>query len=554
MFKPLSNTFRVCSVKFYSFKSRRVSVNIYDLNEMLEREVLPRGREEVFHRMDEVPYLPPKITWRGRILNLGVQVASHLWNVVSNLLFQKDEREIGIGNRALSQAVQKIDSVISPFFTFNCVSYFKVEEGRILHKRISLEGHWEVIPHPQMGDASIACIKADGANLVVFDSRGVVHYKKVVKEKRDGELGPYRFSVKALKDNWKKDWFTLPYLSTLLKVVCGGSLRLDPNDSIAISHRGELSALSLNPLSGKYVRLPNATTLVQYDSRQRVLRLHDPWIPRWTDVTIPLPQSTTYDFEFIAMDVSASLLAVLGYKRTPVKDGHVLKTLTIFTIFADLDSMGLNPLVRYIRGKGSPQDRAWHVALEGWREESLPEHIEGIFPSIRVVQNGPYSTSRTLMLEGLDRWKNSGIFLKMLGEDRWKFCAADISPRQSLGPTVRSWDEGKLSLMNDYQGESDKVVCRITDYSKEAMFIKLYLGDEAPIQIVRLPSYLSYIGMKKSSYAAYCLENAGGPLYREIFGANLIVPVSLNLVAEDLLRLQIGHRTVMCRKMHAGKE
>lgn len=538
--------------------SKEGLVNIFQLAEVIDAKAVQNENARALFLKKEFPYQPAPLTWRGRVLSWGLIVASSAARALSTLFsfaIQAPQRV----EAAHDYPSDDIERLIADDFTYNHVSCFKLVKGDIFHKRRRLErehelisDQWELIPSPDTQGRAIRCIKADGANLIAWDTLGIVHYKKVLKEKRDGVDGLYRFSIKALKNNWKADWFTLPYLSTLLKIVAGGRLWINPSDMIAISHRGEFSALSVNPLTGKNFRLPNATTLFQFDSRIGRIRLHDPWVPKWADITIPLPQSPFGIFELVSMDSSASLLALLGYKSVLREGKGIQKVLTVFYLFIDLDLMGMNPIVRYGRGSMPFQSNEWQISLEGFKEAEFPDGIGEIYPGIKVIQDGPDSTYRRIMLEGVSRSGEKGCFLQSVGKEAWHFTPMNTLSRVSLSMNVPVNEERMIPKILPYIGKREGVEFRLEDFSEEELVSTLVVSDGIDLlrlKVACLQSKLSFIGIKKQSHIAYSLKKNESPLFHRIFGENSACPIIIRSLAPQSVFLNIGSFEVVCRKM-----
>ncbi|MBI2711724.1 MAG: hypothetical protein HYX41_02510 [Bdellovibrio sp.] len=129
-----------------------------------------------------------------------------------------------------------------PNRSFNHLQEFALEEEKIfVRKKNDPAAQWTEIqfePGPLPFD-----IKADGANLMVRDAEGYLHYKKVLKEERSIR-GVYSGTDISQTSKWKTQWYNLPVVRWIARWTTPNRadlrLRIPPDSQgWAVSHRGK---------------------------------------------------------------------------------------------------------------------------------------------------------------------------------------------------------------------------------------------------------------------------------------------------------------------------
>ncbi len=215
-------------------------------------------------------------------------------------------------NPALRPALGRVE-LKTEVSAFNHVSEFTLHEGVIWSRKRDIPGaEWQPIffDGDLIGTKPVR-LSADGANLVVIDDRGVVHYRKVLSEgrgymdihnnpnlKRHLELHPeirihpkdedsYFAVDKTERANWQHSWYNFPILKHLANCLSGPELVSKGR----ISHLGK-NAGGFTDAAGNYYRTHvGVTTLYEMVPDGTALLKYDPWVPTWSKVVVAFPKS-----------------------------------------------------------------------------------------------------------------------------------------------------------------------------------------------------------------------------------------------------------------------
>lgn len=259
---------------------------------------------------------------------------------------------------------------------------------------------------------------ADGANLVVVDDLGRVHYKKIAWEGRDNG---YHFRSKVKKDNWKESWYTFPYISPFINFFLGKKLTLLPGcRAWAISHRGQFNYYYKDPLGNSHVDKTGVTTLYALDSDGKKIYYADPWLPFGFIYTIPFVPDP--NFTAFNLKASASTLFLIG------KNNHEIE---MYTCEADFDILGHNPLKQYTRNPQNKDKTLCFIPPRSWKKEPkiLLEKAAEINFDITILQTGEGNDARELRISGLDRKGNRGYYSKEIAgkeSNDWRFIKTEV--------------------------------------------------------------------------------------------------------------------------------
>jgi hypothetical protein len=308
-------------------------------------------------------------------------------------------------------------------------------------------------------------ISCDGANLIVVDNKGMVHYKKVLKEYRpenvkskatvhikdNTEIEGKRYLVIDRSDvpRWKERWFSLPVISRIVNLYTNPKLKIDKEArAVAVAHRGCYASYTEDAVGQKHLTEEGVTTLYVLNADGRTIRKYDPWAPIWSVAEIYLPETSNTYFEAENMSCSASTIMVVGYEIN-VKTGE--KTLKIITRLADIDTEGGNPGLKYgfEKNKEDPSVRVLPVEID-WKTHSLPEGAK-ITSQITILQTGEGNNSRELRVIGEYHGK-TGCFSKSLTDSGWKFIEQPKNQQKYLSETEKCVPNPPKNLVKNFKG------------------------------------------------------------------------------------------------------
>lgn len=294
--------------------------------------------------------------------------------------------------------------------SFNHVCEYAIHDHQLWVRSRGVESaSWQKMPF----DGQPVSISVDGANLMVLDRNGEVHYKKVLRESRSDSH--YCFADKSSKENWKERWFTLPIVHYMVNWVTAKRLKL-PTDirAWAVSHRGQFNSFAEDAHGREHVDQVGVTTLFTLDAHGKEIYFYDPWMPKHVEIKVHVPETASTAFEAMNLSVAASTLMIIGYEEC----GGV-KRAKLYTQMADLDTLGWNPMKSFCYDKGE----GIAIPLNDWREHSLP-HLYGkarFTSQITILQTGQGNGARELRIEGFDSHDTPGFYYKSLNDSDWQF-------------------------------------------------------------------------------------------------------------------------------------
>jgi len=311
----------------------------------------------------------------------------------------------------------------SPTAARNHTHAFRIHDAALWCRRFG-KRKWKRIPYPF--SAEPLGLDAGGANLAVLDVEGVIHFKRVLREKV--EEGRYCAFDKTLKANWKTSWFALPYVRCIVNFFTGRELRLK-TEEFALSHRGLYNAYH-EDAAGKrhyFKRKGSVTTLGAMGPERTKYLKYDRFSPLWARIEVPFPQTPQKLFIAESFQMDASLVMTVGYE---VDRKTAVGKLKILTKQSDYDIEGWNPALKYrfFDNGGDPSVRVLPIQ-PCWSEQPLPEGE--VTKGVTVLQFGEGSEGIELRIDGKkgERW---GYFKKRLTEERWEFVEAPVELKATL--------------------------------------------------------------------------------------------------------------------------
>lgn len=283
--------------------------------------------------------------------------------------------------------------------TFNHERDFVIHEGSLwTRERNQVEKPWELMYFEGGQNSEPTEIQADGANLMVLDSHGTLHYKKVLKERR--KKGIYSATDYAMRDNWTKAWFSLPVVEKIVNLFNGNRKLQVPGDAVgwAMSHRGIYTEYFEDRGGKKHREFPMVTSAYLVPHGGVELLFTDPYVSSRFTKRIPLPDR----FVIQKFAVSGSTLFLYG-----TLDGER----RIYTRLADFDTLGKNFFLagfwrKIRRGK------------EEWDEQPFVVH-EGEVLSLSIEQTGAGNNARRLHIQIGNENETELHLSKMLTDEQW---------------------------------------------------------------------------------------------------------------------------------------
>jgi len=373
---------------------------------------------------------------------------------------------------------------------FNHINDYAIESGIIWYRRRvpkddEPKDEWKPIYFDGGKNRKPVSIDVDGANLLVIDDAGDVHYKKILREyrvseigeKKDRHLAGHQSEIENLNkddyvavdksdlNNWKDRWFSLPFVNVIVNLFAGKRLHIDTKEakSVAIAHRGRYNDYIEDAEGQKHLVGAGVTTLYILQKTGREIRKYDPWSPLHADVRMYFPETATSQFTAEKIATSASTIMAVGYD-VDTKTGN--KVLKIITKLGDIDTEGWNPGLKYGYEKNvNDKDvRVLPIGMQDgkeWSEHALPEGVD-VTSTFTVRQTGQGNNARMLEIEG--RRKNEkgqmewGILVKNITDREWRFVPnkdPSQAPENKILPKngVVERQEEKNTLVHDYKGK-----------------------------------------------------------------------------------------------------
>ncbi len=262
-------------------------------------------------------------------------------------------------------------------------------------------------------------VKADWENLMVLDTDGNVHYTKSMNG--DDSL------INNLP--WQKGIWNFPIISAIYNRIVG-----NPNFIVSEGGIWDCSYLesgcryidgigNCHFLGNKAGMIEATTTAYVADQENRCFRYYDPYVPPWAEdaetINIPFPETAHSTFELKGFASCRSQLFLIGYDLMAAEKGGVEKKLTLYTISADANLMGLNPAISYTYSTENIDKASFVLPASRYRKLPMPE---GSITSVVGIERaeGKLMTDVVLKVEG-ELNGAAGFFYLNPGENRWQF-------------------------------------------------------------------------------------------------------------------------------------
>lgn len=201
---------------------------------------------------------------------------------------------------------------------------------------------WKALFWENFYNRKVDKLMADGADLMLWDDKGYVHYRKVLKDKRSGKEDEfYEFVDKIEKTNyWYPGWsMTLVILDHL-----SSRIQVPKNNQVAMAHRGFWNSFVQDVRTGKKypeVKIVGGnTSLFRCDGE--FIYLADALAPGKYIKKFPVPEK----LERFRLCGSASVVCLIGYHSQSGCWKGWWKLI-------DLDTLGFMPHVNFYTKVGT---------------------------------------------------------------------------------------------------------------------------------------------------------------------------------------------------------
>ena len=322
----------------------------------------------------------------------------------NNIAKQLDEyKKIKSDTKIPSPPEKKPIELKSDTQSFNHINDYAINDGKIWFRpHNDLNADWELMYFDQLNkDAPPEQIKADGANLMVKDSNGIIHYKKVMEEWRDRKDN-YHYKEQSGDNNWYDKWFSFPVFCLFYHLNHSKQLKL-PDDTLswAMSHRGIYNKYMEDMDKRKHPEFMMVTTVYALLNSGKIVYA-DPYLPGGFKRTIDPPHP---QFKGTSIDASASTILLKGTLNGETR---------LYTRYADFDSMGHNPFLPGFWNKHKAPSQEWKL------EAPLPAGAK-LTDKISIFQDGHGNSAREMRVEATDPNGVHGFYHKHIDEEEWKF-------------------------------------------------------------------------------------------------------------------------------------
>ncbi|MGE5195832.1 MAG: hypothetical protein ACM3JI_00705 [Anaerolineae bacterium] len=411
--------------------------------------------------------------------------------------------------------------------TFNHLNDYAISDQMLWYRpRNAIKSKWKPFYFDGSKEGRVpASIGADGANLIVIDDHREVHYKKVLKEKRD-EKGRLLLTDKTEKDNWKDRWLSLPVLNVPLNLITGKKLKLPLKARAwAISQRGQFNHYCHDITGKKHPVSTGVTSFYLLDETGKKIYFADPWLPFGFKYEISGPSDKSFTAKNLSASASTLFLIGRGLEKKSSKTGghRWKKTIKFYTRLADFDTTGQDPFLKSSFDKRDKDKDVRVLPAENWvQQPSIPLSKKARLTShITIYQTGEGNAARMLHVQGTDKRGRSGYYYKKLQDLDPK----DLDPKawkfKRTGEKIKASDflpkDKNISLPSKKRKELErkdlqKGVLRLREKELEVRIENLHAPTGGAIVTARVgqrklcfelhtqQGFLNLLGAKKPTY------------------------------------------------------
>lgn len=439
--------------------------------------------------------------------------------------------------------------------TFNHINEYAIEDGIIYYRKRGVIEAWRPIFFDGREGDIPEEIDCDGANLIVWDNRRRVHYKKVLIEYRKEELDLKKnphfkgksidfdnyeyFAVdKSANYNWKDKWFSLPLVNYLVNIFAGKKLTIPENvKSIAISQKGRYCNYFTDGSAQRHF-VSTETTLYALYNNGRDIHQYDPWSPIHADTEISLPETEKKIFEAEKIRASASTVMAIGYE-TNLNTRR--KKLKIVSRHADIATEGGDPFLTYDFFPNPKDSSVIVLPIETkWKEHPLYLSEKAcITDRITILQTGEGNDARELRVDGQNDKGEWGYYWKNITDHDWKFIKQEIKGNLiTLAPKKNAKsDEILQTTVHNYTGtlKTAELVqsVKMKNFGYRSTHSKIkFLNNEQKyhIHVYKRGTFWNFLGLKNKQYDLVIPEKYHqDQTIKKIFGNKKVIPLNVSV-------------------------
>lgn len=504
------------------------------------------------------------------------------FSVIGWILLKREIRESRIQD-AKTEYFRKAQETIPPLnhftdlkskiWTFNHVQEFTIKNGIVWMRLRHNEEDWKPIYFDGfVNGLTPQSLDCDGANLIILDENNDVHYKKVLTDFRkhyitdknrewlaeagvNFEEDEYVAVDKGDRDNWKEQWFSLPYIRYVVNLFITDKrlkIPLDARDW-AISQRGRYNDYLEDRLQRHHEDSIGVTTLYVLDCNGKEIYKFDPWAPKHAKITIPLPETSQTSFEAKKISASASVIMAIGYEVQKDNPGH--RKLQVYTRLVDIDSEGWNPGLKYDYFDNS-DPKVYVIPLPQWISHPFElEEGDFITETITILQIGSGNNARELRVEGQHQGQK-GFFFKRVDENNWQFepldeATGDEITEENALPLEEDDNQAEFqTTVHDYQSEqanlntikSERIMVRLLNFGQRSYHSKMMVTidqKEYELDLHRRKTLKNFIGFEGDTYELVIPQELHEDSeIMQAFNGQKVIPLKItqdqtNLIVQD---------------------
>lgn len=368
---------------------------------------------------------------------------------------------------------------------------YKIEEGRVYYQPLQETSDWKIVSFVK--DRIPAQAKADWEDLMVLDDKGNIQYTKITANMDNPEWKSGIFDLPVISEIFNRYVYEDPYP----KSSGLWSPSFIEEGKIYVDHLRRKHPIDTSLAYG------STTFLLIYDERHRGFRCYDPFCFKGPEdkesfLYLPLPETADFTFELKGLATCASQSVMLGYEICPEQSGGVRKTIALYTIFADTNTMGENPLIEYTYGS-NPQKEEFVLPVALYRKHCLPPGQ--ITSCVKVLRTqGNENDDRLLEIEGM-QGEQCGFWQKELSQQQWSFipCKDHKIPSSSILSLVECDPKSEFhpSVFN-YVSENGKD--KLLNFGKNSLQSTIFCENGETLTLYRNQSKMNFIGFNFTDY------------------------------------------------------